>query len=153
MKRLNIKIAMHYNKVNKSYGHVFQDRFKSEAVENEKYLLAVLRYIHNNHVWAGMVNNILDYKWSSANNYFYSKSGVVSERYLNEILHMFKDKNEFLTFHNTEDQNVYVNTKEEENNKIRDITNSLIGEFIVENKLDGKSNFNLCEKENFAKNC
>jgi hypothetical protein len=44
----------------------------------------------------------------------------VSERYLNEILHIFKGKNEFITFHNTEDQNAYVDTKEEENNKIRD---------------------------------
>lgn len=46
---------MHYNKVEKRYGHVFQDRFKSESVEDEKYLLGVLRYIHNNPVKAVMV--------------------------------------------------------------------------------------------------
>lgn len=151
MKRLNIKYAMHYNKVEKRYGHVFQDRFKSEAVEDDKYMLGALRYIHNNPVKAGMVNNILDYKWSSANDYFYSKCGVVSEKYLKEILHMFKDKNEFLAFHNKDDQNVYVDTKEEESKKISDITNSLIAEFIIENKLNAKSKFNLKEKEELAK--
>lgn len=150
MKRMNIKYAMHYNKVEKRYGHVFQDRFKSEAVEDDKYLLGALRYIHNNPVKAGIVNSILDYKWSSANDYFYSKNGIVAEKYLKEILHMFKDKNEFLTFHNKDDQNVYVDTKEEENEKIRGITNSLIEEFIIENKLNDRSNFNLNEKEKLS---
>jgi len=27
-------------------GHLFQDRFKSEAIEDDRHLLAVLRYIH-----------------------------------------------------------------------------------------------------------
>lgn len=59
MKRLNIKFAMHYNKIKKRYGHVFLDRLISEAVEDDKYLLGALRYIHNNPVRARMVNNIL----------------------------------------------------------------------------------------------
>ena len=34
-------------------GHLFQDRFKSEPVENDAYFLTVLRYIHQNPVKAG----------------------------------------------------------------------------------------------------
>lgn len=117
MKKLNIKYAMHYNKVEKRYGHVFQNRFKSEAVDDDKYLLGALRYIHNNPVKARMVNNILDYKWSSANDYFYSKNGVVAEKYLKEILHIFKDKNEFLTFHNKEDQMFMLILRKKKMNK------------------------------------
>ena len=33
-------------------GHLFQDRFRSEPIEDEKYLLTVIRYIHRNPVSA-----------------------------------------------------------------------------------------------------
>ncbi|QSX05640.1 hypothetical protein JYG23_13370 [Sedimentibacter sp. zth1] len=62
VKKINVKYAMYYNKVEKRYGHVFQDRFKSEAVEDDNYLIGVLRCIHNNPVKAGIVKNIEEYK-------------------------------------------------------------------------------------------
>jgi REP-associated tyrosine transposase len=67
MKKLNIKYAIYYNKIEKMYGHVFQDRFRSEAVESDKYFIGALRYIYNNPVKAGLTKNILDYSWGSAN--------------------------------------------------------------------------------------
>ena len=36
MKRINIKFAMHYHKVHRTIGRVFQDRFKSEVIESGK---------------------------------------------------------------------------------------------------------------------
>ncbi len=39
-------------------GNLFQDRFKSEPVESDAYLLTVLRYIHLNPVKAGMVKEV-----------------------------------------------------------------------------------------------
>ncbi|QSX05664.1 transposase [Sedimentibacter sp. zth1] len=69
MKKINVKYAMYYNKVEKRYGHVFQDGFKSEAVEDVNYLIGVLRYIHNNPVKAGIVKNIEEYKWNSVSEY------------------------------------------------------------------------------------
>ena len=36
MKKLNVKYAMYYNKLTDRNGHVFQDRFRSEAVEDDK---------------------------------------------------------------------------------------------------------------------
>lgn len=65
MKRLNTSYASYFNRKYDRVGHVFQDRFRSEPIEKETYLLAVLRYIHNNPVKAGMVKNLSDYKWSS----------------------------------------------------------------------------------------
>ena len=35
--------------------HLFQDRYKSEKVENDEYLMTVIRYIHQNPVKAGAV--------------------------------------------------------------------------------------------------
>ena len=48
MKRLGTSYAHYYNKKHKRVGHVFQDRYKSEAIEDERYLLSVIRYVHNN---------------------------------------------------------------------------------------------------------
>ena len=53
MKRINISYAMSYNQRHKRIGPVFQDRFKSENIDNEKYLLGAIRYIHNNPVQIG----------------------------------------------------------------------------------------------------
>jgi len=39
------KHAMYYNYSEKRFGHVFQDIFRSEAVEDDEYMLDVLRYI------------------------------------------------------------------------------------------------------------
>lgn len=48
-------------------GHLFQDRFKSEPVEDETYFLTVLRYIHQNPMKVGF--NIDEYEFSSYNEY------------------------------------------------------------------------------------
>jgi REP element-mobilizing transposase RayT len=64
-RRLGAKYVYWYNKKYKRTGHLFQDRYKSEPVNDEKYLLTVLRYIHANPIKAGIVNNISKYTWSS----------------------------------------------------------------------------------------
>jgi putative transposase len=65
MKRINISYAYYFNKKYNRSGHLFQDRFKSEGIENDAYLLSAVRYVHNNPVKAGKVQNIEEYKWSS----------------------------------------------------------------------------------------
>ncbi len=54
MKRIGASYAHYYNKKYKRVGHVFQDRYKGETIEDEKYLLAVIRYIHNSPKKAGI---------------------------------------------------------------------------------------------------
>ncbi|CQR71945.1 protein of unknown function DUF1568 [Sporomusa ovata] len=50
MKRVGVSYASWYNKKQERVGHVFQDRYKSEPIDSDAYLLSVLRYIHNNPV-------------------------------------------------------------------------------------------------------
>lgn len=69
MQRISTNYAAWYNWKNERVGHLFQDRFKSEVVEDERYLLTVSRYIHQNPVKAQMVNSTASYKWSSYNEY------------------------------------------------------------------------------------
>ena len=58
-------------------GPLFQDRFKSEAVENDRYFLTVIRYIHQNPVKAGIVKSVSEYRWSSFLEYI--KEPVVAD--------------------------------------------------------------------------
>ena len=48
MHGINFSYAQKYNWKYKRHGHLFQDRFKSRIVKNERYLLALSAYIHNN---------------------------------------------------------------------------------------------------------
>ena len=50
-------------------GHLFQDRFKSEPVEDDGYFLTVLRYIHQNPVAAKICKFAEDYPYSSMKEY------------------------------------------------------------------------------------
>jgi len=69
MKRINASYAYYFNQKNHRVGHLFQDRFKSEPINDERYLLAAIRYIHNNPVKASIVEKPGQYKWSSYNIY------------------------------------------------------------------------------------
>ena len=90
MKRINIAYAYYFNKKYHRVGHVFQDRFKSESIEEESYLLSVIRYIHNNPLNAKMMNDPILYPWSSYNLYINeSKKGIIDKE---EILAIFSSK-------------------------------------------------------------
>lgn len=69
IKRISSSYVFWYNKKYERCGHLFQERFKSEAVESDEYFLTVLRYIHQNPVKAGITKNIQDYRWSSYKEY------------------------------------------------------------------------------------
>ena len=47
MKRIEIKFVKWYNKRYRRIGHLFQERYKSEPVEDIEYLKIVFRYIHD----------------------------------------------------------------------------------------------------------
>jgi REP element-mobilizing transposase RayT len=70
MSRIGTSYAWWYNRKYNRSGHVFQGRYGSECVEDDKYLLTVIRYIHNNPVKAGMVSDPEHYKWSSIHAYY-----------------------------------------------------------------------------------
>lgn len=56
-------------------GHVFQCKYRSETIEDTSYLLTAVRYIHNNPVKAGLVNDPAQYKRSSYNTYIRDDTG------------------------------------------------------------------------------
>ena len=52
MKRITTRFVYWYNIKYQRSGHLFQDRYKSEPVEDDAYFLTVIRYIHQNPVKA-----------------------------------------------------------------------------------------------------
>jgi REP element-mobilizing transposase RayT len=65
-KQIGIRYVFWFNWKYQRHGHLFQDRFKSEPVENDSYFNVVLRYIHQNPVKAGLCQDAKSYRWSSA---------------------------------------------------------------------------------------
>ena len=72
MRNLNSTYASYFNKRHGRIGHLFQGRFKSEAVGEDEYYLTVLRYIHHNPQKAGICPGS-EYRWSSYSEYVGSK--------------------------------------------------------------------------------
>ena len=90
IKRIATSYAFYFNQKYKRSGHVFQDRFRSENIENEKYLLAVIRYVHQNPEKAG-IGTIESYRWSSYWEYLKKETGLVET---GEILGMVSEDQE-----------------------------------------------------------
>ena len=68
-RRICGKFVYWYNVKYDRSGHLFQGRFRSEPVEDDAYLLTVLRYIHQNPVKAGLCEDVSEYTYSSFNEY------------------------------------------------------------------------------------
>jgi putative transposase len=133
MKRFGASFVYWYNKKYERCGHLFQDRFRSETVENDQYLLVVMRYIHQNPVKAAIVENLTKYPWSSYHDYI--KQGMGN--YLTDIdliLSVF-DQNrpraleKFIAFNMKSNQDLCL---EEDSVIKKSITDDSIRAFIFE---------------------
>ncbi len=65
VKQIASRYALYYNNRYEHFGHLFQDRFKSEPVNTYSYFITLIRYIHQNPVAAKLCNKVEDYRWSS----------------------------------------------------------------------------------------
>lgn len=69
IKSIAISYAIYFNKKYQRKGQLFQDRFKSEPVNDMAYFIQLIRYIHQNPIAAGLVRQAKDYTWSSYREY------------------------------------------------------------------------------------
>ena len=84
-KRIGAKYVYWYNTKYQRVGHLFQDRFKSEPVENDRYLCRVICYIHQNPVKAGICKAPELYPYSSMSEYL-GKERLIDTDYINQLL-------------------------------------------------------------------
>jgi putative transposase len=89
MHGINFTYARKYNKFHKRRGHLFQDRFKSKIIKNEKYIITLSAYIHNNPKDIfGYERNLEKYKYSSLSVYLGIKKdtfGILDEAFIMQL--------------------------------------------------------------------
>jgi putative transposase len=87
IKRISSSYVFWFNKKHGRCGHLFQERFKSEVVDTNRYFLTVLRYIHQNPVKAKIVRDLVEYQWSSYSEYV-GQARIIDKEY---VFGMFSD--------------------------------------------------------------
>ena len=80
-KRIGTRYAVWYNRKYQRAGHLFQDRFRSEAVSTNQYYQTVLRYILQNPMKAGLEKHLGEYRWSSYLAYENGKGTITDTQY------------------------------------------------------------------------
>lgn len=66
---INNVVAKFLNKELNRTGHIYENRYRCELVDNDAYLIWLLRYIHRNPIRARICEKVKDYRWTS--NIFY----------------------------------------------------------------------------------
>jgi REP element-mobilizing transposase RayT len=135
IKRINIKYAMNFKQKRDGIGHVFQERFKSGAIEDDKYLVQSIRYIHNNSVTEKMVKSPSDFNWSSYNEYI-NKNVIIESKQREFILEYFSHNLEQLKeFHKQKDNNEYLEVKEDIENARLERAQEIISKYFEQRGL------------------
>lgn len=117
MKRINISYAIYFNKKYRRIGHLFQDRYRSEAIDGDHQAIAVARYIHQNPVKAEMVRTVEEYKWSSIGWYIGQANYLKDLVNTDLILGIFstnkeKAREQFLEYMREESREKYIDYNE-----------------------------------------
>ncbi len=87
MKKLGVSYSAYYNLKYERTGHLFQDRYLSEPINDEDYLITVFRYILNNPQKAG-ISQASAYEWSSYRFYGRTDSFVDTSMFIDMIGNM-----------------------------------------------------------------
>ena len=94
MKKIGVSYAQYYNRKYERTGHLFQDRYKSENITDDAYLLSAFRYILNNPEKAGICE-AAEYRWSSYHEYG-EKNGLTDVGMLYDMIGSRKNLLQFL---------------------------------------------------------
>lgn len=99
MKRIEVKFVRWYNLKYHRIGNLFQDRYKSEPVNDMQYFQNVFRYIHQNPLHAGLEDTVGTYRWSSYHAYARSDASFVD---IDKAFQLFQNHAECITFLKTD---------------------------------------------------
>ena len=136
VKKITVGYVQWHNNRHLRTGHLFQNRYKSQNVESEPYLLTVLRYIHQNPVKANITSSPENYNWSSYNECIKSYKGEQSFLDTGIIREYFKSASDFEEYMNvnTDEQFLdYVESKKYTDDSLRDLIKRDFGIDTLEN--------------------
>jgi len=100
--------ARYFNSKYERVGHLFQERFKSEVVHDQKYLMSLVRYIHRNPEKA-KIDKVETYRWSSYKEYL-GKEIIIDRKYILNLINADYDVaiKEFIEFNKINDRKEYL---------------------------------------------
>lgn len=103
----------YFNKKYNYIGRLLQDRYHSEIIDNDAYLLETSRYIHLNPYRAKMVEHPKEYKWSS----YDELTSVMDEKIVREecILNYFKYRSRYKLYEKFIEDKINSKCEEVEN--------------------------------------
>jgi REP element-mobilizing transposase RayT len=147
IKRITVGYVGWHNKKYERVGHLFQNRYLSEPVISERYLLTVLRYIHQNPVKAEMVKAVADYNWSSFGQYNLSYNGqktFIDVDLIKSYLNTFAEFNKYM---NTNSEDEFL-----ENKTVVCYNDNVLKDLIVEEyRISSFNKLTTIEKQNIIK--
>ena len=151
MRRICGSYVYWYNHKYGRVGYLFQDRYKSEPIEDDGYFLTVLRYIYQNPLKAGLVTSIEKYIWS--NYYEYLEKTTTSD--INFVLDMFNTNREkavksFIEYTSKPNEATCLDMSEK-----RRITDEeariIIRKLCKVNNATDMQNLDICERNKYIK--
>ena len=125
IKRITVGYVQWYNNKYGRTGHLFQNRYRSETVEDEKYLLTVLRYIHQNPLKAEIVSKMEEYAWSSYKDYILNYDGKETGIDTELIMGYFKTQKEFKNFMNESNDDEFLEYEEKKKYTEKELTKAI----------------------------
>ena len=114
MRRLLTPYAYWFNRKYQRSGTLIANRYKSECIESDEHLLAIMCYIHRFPLISGVTKDIGKYQWSSYRDYTKSRSALTDTALVFELLsdNPTKAINKFIAFHETlEDKDYSMSDK------------------------------------------
>ncbi|WP_165000473.1 transposase [Anaerophilus nitritogenes] len=143
MHSINFCYAQYFNRKYNRHGHLFQDRFKSKLIKDEKYLITLSAYIHNNPKdLPNYKNQVERYPFSSLNDYIKGSNSfeILDISFLSQLLNLTNKKNkktyiEFVKQCENENDSIDVEFEKVENvykSERRIIPRNYTGEEVVE---------------------
>jgi REP element-mobilizing transposase RayT len=90
MHRLQFRYTRNFNLKYKTWGHLFQGRYKAILCDRDTYFLELSAYIHLNPVRAGLAKNPANYPWSSYPSYLGREKDPIAD--IDQVLSQFSDR-------------------------------------------------------------
>lgn len=140
MQMILTEYAKNHNKKVGRIGHLFENRFKSEVINDEKYYLTVLRYILQNPEKA-FISSTEKYRWSSIS--AYRNNSFVRTDFAENLIGSKKELMKYLLEKNQDECMDLPLTKEEE-----DIKAKIIIDYLCRNLKNDELNNMSKERRN-----
>ena len=146
-KKIGSKYVYYFNVKYQRVGHLFQDRFKSEPVNDDIYFLTVLRYIHQNPVKAKLCAKVEDYPFSSFAEYL-NESAIVDTEFAPGMI----DRKDFVDFNNAANSDTCLEFTEPSRRAVTDTqAQEIIQKIARFNSVTEFQSIEGCKKEKYIK--